>query len=74
MSLEECKVLLSSKNTNFFSVDLLSLTIHDLKFLLHCAVFIGFILFFFNAIDFGGARVDYDRLYFYQSNKKKIMW
>lgn len=42
MSLEDCTVFLSSKIANFFfKVELLmSLTIHDLKILFYCAVFI----------------------------------
>lgn len=41
MSLEDCTVFLSSKIANFFKVELLmSLTIHDLKILFYCSVFI----------------------------------
>lgn len=50
----------------------MSFTIHDVKLLLHCAVFIGLLLFSFNATDFQSARVYYDRLYFYQGNERKF--
>lgn len=72
MSLEDCTVFLSSKIAIFFKVELLmSLTIHDLKILFYCSVFIR-LLFLLLMLQIFGVQEYVLTDFLFQGIKRKL--